>query len=185
MWYEGWLPYHTSPVSTQFWVIIVPFDLSQHRVWTSVPLLLLAIQWSGSDNGPSWTWTSSKLVTAQCILLPLQLITCGGFTQKALKWATADHVGNDYESQQGSLCEMRKTARLYGNWPPHMAWVDVHVTECSIWASRRDQKLPMEHHWLPFIQCYIVNIFTNTKGDSRDETERMPHDYLKKLKCFE
>lgn len=31
----------------------------------------------------------------------------------------------------------------------------------------------------------IVNIFTNTKVDSWDETERMPHDYLKKLKCFE
>lgn len=58
MWYEGWISYHTSQVSTQFWVIIVIFDLSQHRVWTSVPLLLLVIQWSGSDNGPSWTWTS-------------------------------------------------------------------------------------------------------------------------------
>ncbi len=58
MWYEGRLPYHTSPVSTQFWVIIVTFDLSQHRVWTRVPLLLLAIQRSGPYNGPSWTWTS-------------------------------------------------------------------------------------------------------------------------------
>lgn len=59
MWYEGWLSSHTSLVSAQFRfrVIIVTFDLSQHTVWTSVSLLFLAIQWSGSDNGPSWTCT--------------------------------------------------------------------------------------------------------------------------------
>lgn len=59
MWYEEWLSCHTSLVSAQFRfrVIIVTFDLCQQTVWTSVSLLFLVIQWSGSDNGPSWTCT--------------------------------------------------------------------------------------------------------------------------------